>query len=216
MRLFNEVIDAVFPPREHELLVRKLQPIDFLQRTRAVVHEALPGAPMSLLPYADEVVRANVLEAKFEGNEHAAELLGNVLADFLYELLSESINFFDEPLALVPIPLSAERLRERGYNQVERILRTAEMQLLQQFPFPLLTFSPILRRTRNTAAQTSLDGTERRKNLTGAFVPNAPVDPRRTYIMVDDVVTTGSTLSAACDALRQAGARHVMSLALAN
>lgn len=110
---------------------------------------------------------------------------------------------------VLPIPLSAQRLSERGYNQA---------LLLAQQLGPNKTDAGLLLRTRHTLAQRTLPRAERLSNLAGAFA----VDPLRTHeikgrrlVLVDDVMTSGASLHTAALALRQAGAAHICALVLA-
>ena len=211
--MLHVLLDAVFPPRETELLVRGLTPdslADLMQPK--IVHEngALTSEIIGLFPYAHPAVRACILEAKFHGNKYAAQLLGAALSDFLYEFLSESAPLIYKEPIYIPLPLSTERLRERGYNQAERIASAATSLLLKA-----ACTTHLLRRTRNAAPQTSLGARERRTNLCGAFEVNEPCDPCRTYIMVDDVTTTGSTMEAASAAMVEGGAKRLLLIALA-
>jgi predicted amidophosphoribosyltransferase len=109
--------------------------------------------------------------------------------------------------AVVAVPLSASRLRERGFDQA-RVLATA---LASGLALPLL---PALTRVRATEAQSRLDLAARRRNLSEAFRARGPVPPRQV-VLVDDVITTGATVDAAARALRAAGARRVLVAAVA-
>jgi predicted amidophosphoribosyltransferase len=110
----------------------------------------------------------------------------------------------------VPIPLGAGRRKERGYNQAEEIARRAGATL----SIPLEAAALI--RTRETASQVSLPKWRRRENMLGAFDAAQQADPALLYIVVDDVCTTGATLLAAATALRAAGARKILPIALAH
>ncbi len=109
----------------------------------------------------------------------------------------------------VPIPLHRQRLRERGYNQALELLRP----LLQGRAIPLATAA--LSRNRSTVAQTGLDAAARRRNLRHAFSVDPACVAGRTVLLVDDVITTGSTVAEATRTLLRAGAAEVRVLAAA-
>ena len=104
--------------------------------------------------------------------------------------------------AVTPVPLHPNRLRERGFNQSELIAR----ELCKRYGFELAPH--LLERTSDTASQAGLSGAARRRNLKGAF--RASEECRGlTVLLVDDVRTTGSTLSACASALLGAGCKRV-------
>jgi ComF family protein len=112
---------------------------------------------------------------------------------------------------LVPVPVHAERLRQRGFDQAELIARGVGRVLD-------LPVASVLERAARTAAQHSLGRRARAANVGGAFVvrPSARGQVHdRWVILVDDVVTTGATLSGCAEALYKAGAMAVSGLALA-
>ena len=112
---------------------------------------------------------------------------------------------------VIPVPLSAERLAERGFNQVELLFGDwCEQEGLEWEAGALL-------RRRSTTPQWELDRAERRDNIKGAFFVNAPATVQdRAILLVDDIVTTGRTLEECATVLHQAGAASVRALALAN
>ncbi|TBR36044.1 MULTISPECIES: ComF family protein [Dyella] len=107
------------------------------------------------------------------------------------------------PKAIVPVPLSTQRLRHRGYNQALELARP----LAKAMGVPLMR--DVLRRTRPTSAQTDLARLARRKNVRGAFqVRHGTVLPAHVAL-VDDVMTTGATLAECARCLRRAGVKRV-------
>jgi len=109
---------------------------------------------------------------------------------------------------VVPVPLSSRRRRQRGYNQAEVIAGCiAEITAA-------VVVSQLLR-IRNTPAQSAHDESARRRNVEGAFAwCGSPLDGAR-LLLVDDVLTTGATVTAAGSTLAAAGARGVDVVVLA-
>lgn len=131
--------------------------------------------------------------------------LGRLLALALARHLAHA---FDEglprPDLLLPVPLSTNRLRRRGFNQAEMIARW----LAKPVRVPLDDSQ--LRRVRETPAQQGLDAEARRRNLRDAFRLMRPAAVRDRHVaVVDDVVTTGATVETLARLLRRAGARRV-------
>jgi predicted amidophosphoribosyltransferase len=112
------------------------------------------------------------------------------------------------PDLVVPVPLHARRLRERGFSPAAVLARASALEARAPFA-PVL-----LARRRDTPSQTGLSRGARRRNVAGAFVARRAAPPR--VWLVDDVVTTGSTLSEAARALRRAGTREVVGVCLAH
>lgn len=150
--------------------------------------------------------RTALLALKFGGQQRVAELLALLMvAPFECDIRSADI--------VIPVLLHAARKRDRGYNQAELLARALARHE------GLRVRTDILERTRATEAQTHLSAQERRRNVAGAFRLTSPeaaatVQGKR-ILLVDDVTTTGSTLDAAAEPLRAAGAECVWGLAFA-
>jgi ComF family protein len=109
------------------------------------------------------------------------------------------------------VPVHPDRARERGYDQADLIARRAARELA-------LPHGPLLRRARATIAQFDLDRRDRARNVRGAFVVDAQQAPTiagRWILLIDDVVTTGATLSASASALLAEGALGVSAITVA-
>lgn len=135
--------------------------------------------------------------------------LARPLASWMYEGLSDPRLRGDPIDALVPVPLHPRRLREREFNQSE--LLAARLSRLSGIPV-----LNALRRVRYTTTQTKLDRKHRRQNLRDAFIlsKNTCVT-NGNLLLVDDVLTTGSTLDACAATLLEGGARSVRALTAA-
>jgi ComF family protein len=108
---------------------------------------------------------------------------------------------------LVPVPLGEARLAERGFNQALEIARSMSAALGHRLPVPALR----LVRTRDTGSQARLDLAARQANLAGCFACRGRFDGM-TVGLVDDVMTSGSTLAEAGRTLRAAGAQRIVAL----
>lgn len=130
---------------------------------------------------------------------------GHLLADVLGQYLQHR---FDEglprPDALLPVPMTTRRLRQRGFNQAAMLARW----LSQTLEMP--SEENLLLRTQDTSAQQGLDAKARKRNLLQAFAltPDAVVKGR-SFALVDDVLTTGATAQALARLLINAGAARV-------
>lgn len=110
---------------------------------------------------------------------------------------------------IVPIPLHKRKLLERGFNQAEQLANVLAPSLA------IRVSAQGLRRIRYTKAQALCDAALRRTNMTGAFQANPEVVKGKRVVLIDDVVTTGSTLKEAEKALKIAGASEVVAVCLA-
>lgn len=111
---------------------------------------------------------------------------------------------------ILPVPLHKRRHRKRGYNQAHEIAKA----LAKHLPVKPSIETNILERTTNTKPQFDLDFKERHTNVVGAFNCRKTLDPCKHYIIVDDVLTTGTTMKECCKILIESGARKVSALVL--
>jgi len=141
---------------------------------------------------------------KYNGVRPAAEVLGRMLAEAIARLEPA---FATDSVLVIPVPLFRGKGRQRGFNQAELIAKAALKKLASK-RFELR--SDLLERTRDTRSQIGLTNHQRRENLRGAFaVGRAAEVAGCDVLLVDDVYTTGTTVSECAKVLRRAGARQV-------
>lgn len=150
-------------------------------RTHALFHY---GPPIDRL----------LLQLKFNAALQHARLFANLFAEHLHDA--------QRPDLLIPVPLHPRRQRERGFNQAIEIARP----LAASLDIPLDTASVV--RIRNSPPQSTLQASQRRRNLGRAFALTRPL-AARSVALLDDVMTTGSTVTAIAMLLRNAGVERV-------
>lgn len=154
-----------------------------------------------LLEFKNPLVRAAIHETKFHDTLKAQSLLGGVMDNFL----TSSSKQYD---VIIPMPLARVRQKKRGFNQIERILKQANIK-----------YDPSVLRREDRPPQTTLSREERLKNVAGAFsvaTEKAPVIAGAHILLIDDVVTTGATLQAAQATLAPLSPASITCLALAH
>jgi ComF family protein len=160
---------------------------------------------LRLGPY-EGLLRDMVLRIKHESGDAVAELLGLLWGEHAGDDFREV-----EVDVIVPVPLHWWRRWKRGYNQSETLARALAAQLR------LPCRASWLRRIRDTPHQTAQSPTGRWANVKGAFRARRAAALRgKTVLLVDDVLTTGSTCSEAARALKIAGAKRVVVAVLAH
>jgi ComF family protein len=152
--------------------------------------------------FEDNPVRAAVHFLKYRNHKAISAILAGLLADAYrrYQLVADVV---------VPVPLHPARFRERGYNQSELLARELSKLL------GLGVNTTTLRRARATRTQMTLNQAERHQNVAGAFAYGDLNLTGQRVLLIDDVCTTGSTLQACADALKQSGVVAVWGLTLA-
>lgn len=164
----------------------------------------VPFAARSVVTfYYEDKLRESFLRYKFGTMRSFAEQYGKWMTITIRDKLPE----FD---IITWVPVSKKRRRSRGFDQSELLAQVIGREL------GLMPIK-ILEKTRHTSAQSTLKGLAARKaNAAGAYavLPNADIDGKR-ILLIDDILTTGATLSECCRVLRTAGAASVVTAALA-
>jgi competence protein ComFC len=153
----------------------------------------------------EDVIREALRAFKFRGRRALAAPLGDLLGEAMGGRLPAGV-----PALLVPVPLHPRRQRERGFNQASLLAR----RVGRAWRVPVR--DDVLVRAVPTPSQTELDAPARLANVRGAFRLRRPeVIAGRHVLLVDDILTTGATLSECARCLREGGAATVGALTVA-
>ena len=157
----------------------------------------------SPLAYRDQV-RDSIRRYKFKGRQGYHKAYGRLVAQCVHDHLDGRWDL------ITWVPLSDQRRRERGYDQAFLLASAAALELGE-------VAVETLRKGRNTEAQSGLDGdAARRANVLGAYTAvDAELVEGKRVLLIDDVITTGATISECARILRTVGAREVVCATLA-
>jgi len=170
---------------------------------------AVCGRCLSESPRYDQTVAALAYEFPADALIHALKFRGELaLAPLMSRLLLREIPSSTKVDLVVPVPLSAKRLRSRGYNQALELARPIAARLRAPLDFGLCE------RAREAPPQTDLQWAERAKNVRGAFRCTRALSGASVAV-VDDVMTTGATLDEIAGTLKAAGAARVVNWVVA-
>ena len=170
----------------------------------------------SLFDYRHPPLKKALWLLKYRGKKRLANIFAEIMYGKILEELSDLAimqNFRD--VIIIPIPLSALGLRERGYNQAELIAKKLS-ELDGNINFKIEKH--ILIKNKETKHQARIKNrNERLRNLSGAFaVKNELLIKNRNIILIDDITTTGATLNEAKKILKKAGARKIIAFTVAH
>jgi len=157
--------------------------------------------------YDDPLLKELIKKFKYDFLTALSQPLGKFLILFWQGQLA-LIDPLPDKTLLIPVPLTKKRLRWRGFNQAEMLAR----ELSAAFPYAL---RQDLKRQKYSRPQAGLSETERALNIKQAFFWSGDTLNGRTIILLDDVITTGATLSEAARVLKEAGAARIYALVLA-
>jgi ComF family protein len=210
--MLDSLLDLIFPPRcvgckrHGELFcapcIERCRGMRHVaSTTRRKPHDDVLASMEGVYRY-DAPLRDAIIALKYRRRRRLAEPLGALFVAGLPAHVHECA-------VVVPVPLHGERLRERGFNQSELLARHVAGALGKPLGSGLL-------RVRSTARQVGLAQAAREANVRGAFDWYGGTEVPHTILLIDDVVTTGSTMRDCARALRAAGAQQVHGLALAS
>jgi len=216
-RTVGRLLDIVAPERKDFGIIKKLDAESIATLPKPEPIEDSPWVT-ALFRYKHPAVRAIIWELKYRGTTLPLEHIGKLLYEEMLAAMSDILLFEHEAqFLLIPIPISTERRYERGYNQSEYIARNIVAHDTEH----MLLYAPQwFEKIRDTQSQShSQSRAERLQNLAGCFnvtEHGLPHVAGAHVFLVDDVVTTGTTLTEARRTLLAASARDVTAFTIAH
>ena len=223
MHFLRKILDILFPASETEKRFIALYNQGAVPRALPVPHTSI----FAVANYRDPLVRASIRILKTKHNVPIAQCFAKLIHEHLTALIQDKEPFTTyEKVVLVPIPVTKDRLRERGFNQTELIAN--ELAKLDE----KYSIKKLLRKIRETKKQAvSVSKTKRKENIKGCFAckkneytiqgeerssRERPGPKSTLYVVLDDVVTTGATMNEAIVTLGKSKYKPAIGIAVAH
>lgn len=213
MNIFTVLVNFLFPQDPFKEFLEQITSHYLLAhclKTQGSSHSYIT----STFSYKDECIQKIIWLLKYEKSKTSAQLCAHILLEECIHFLQDEISFgnFTYPL-FMPIPLSKQRYKERGYNQCEWLIT----EMFKEHQLPGEKAFNILVRIKHTESQTSKNKKERKENIQNSFsITDTSLIKNKDIILIDDVTTTGSTLREAYHTLLEAGARNIHAFTIAH
>jgi len=208
------ILNLVLPKDTEITEIENMSEIDILNNVPEA-NEIKNNHYKALFQYKNKISRKAIWAIKYNKNEKIINKFAGLLYEYILENLADEMTFsnFTKPI-LIPIPMHKNNLKARGYNQSELIAKEIyKIDEGKNFDIELGALIKI----KETPHQSELKNkNERLKNLKDCFSANIDLIKNRNIILIDDVITTGTTMSEASKTLRDAGAKKVIGFSLAH
>ena len=211
LKLIKDWVEDIIVPENQK--VKKLLELD-----SGTLKELLPGSIVRvknlvvLFDYQNKFIRLIVKSIKYKNHPGLRKRVAEYLYDEIMELSSNISLFEGTPPLIVPMPMSKKEKQKKGFNQCEELLKEVEKIAGSEIEISYNT----LRKTRETARQTTLSREERMTNVKDSMAVNSVLVQNRSIIVLDDVYTTLSSFREAERAFLTSGAKEVYGLFIAH
>lgn len=202
LKIYNEVLDVIYPPEEKCIICREEGFIGLCPHCKSSINRATVEKDNLSYGFYGGVIKTLILKFKYESNFTAGYLLSNFLIEMIEE---EKINA--DVICYVPMTKKAEK--KRGFNQCKLMARNIGYHTN-------IPVSNCIKKIKNTKEQKTLTKEERIINLKGAFkISSINEIKNKNIILIDDVMTTGATISECKYILKKSGAKQIIVLTIA-
>ncbi len=215
MSIFNTILDILLPIRCLACKKRDAYLCTSCLKACRPCERETGDWIYSMYDYRDPIIKKTIWFLKYRGKKSLAKIFASAMYYQYMEELSELSIIYDfKNPTLIPIPLSKKRYMERGFNQSELLCK----ELLILSPTSFVLEKNVLLKQKDTPHQAHIkDRQTRLKNIIGSFyIKNPKIIKNKNIILIDDVTTTGATLSEAKKILKQAGAKKIIALTIAH
>lgn len=173
----------------------------------------------SVFNYHDPIIKKSLWQLKYKNKKVIAEILSQLVSDYLKEEIYEIKAFSPgKPIILIPVPLSKKRQKERGFNQSELIAKN----IIKNYPENIFELqNNLILKIKETPPQAKiLNKRKRIQNIKDAFILNEKENFQnlrgRTFIIIDDISTTGGTINEIRKLFKKLGAKKILGLTIAH
>lgn len=202
LKIYNEVLGVIYPPEEKCIICREEGFIGLCPHCKSSINRATVEKDNLSYGFYGGVIKTLILKFKYESNFTAGYLLSNFLIEMIEE---EKINA--DVICYVPMTKKAEK--KRGFNQCKLMARNIGYHTN-------IPVSNCIKKIKNTKEQKTLTKEERIINLKGVFKINNVKDIKnKNVILIDDIMTTGATISECKYILKKSGVKQIIVLTIA-
>jgi ComF family protein len=212
----NFLLDALFPTKCIGCEIKDEILCNFCVSKIRLAERETDKNIVAMFDYRDPIVKKVIWELKYHHKRYLGEKLGQLLYEFLMEDISDmKIDVSGRSIFVIPVPISNNKTRIRGYNQAKAITKG----FCSQSEIGVFELKDnIVFKKVDTLPQARITNRRRRlENVRGVFdIKNSETVKGRTIIVIDDVTTTGGTIMEVMKILKKAGAKRVVGFAVAH
>ena len=212
----NWVLDIIIPPHCLGCNTRNETLCDLCVTKIQKAERETANNIFAAFDYRNPIIKKAIWDLKYHHRFHLGIILGRLLYEnFLEEIYGIRAFASGQPILVIPVPISHQRRKTRGYNQAEKLAKSfcncGEKNIFQ-------FRNNIIRKDINTTPQAKITNRKRRlKNIENAFtLLDKEIVKDRIIIIIDDVTTTGGTINEIMKILKKAGAEKILGFAIAH
>ncbi len=214
IKIKNLILNILFPKSIEEIDIENMSEQYIFENIKEA-NEIKNENYKSLFQYRNKLMRKAIWSIKYNKNDIITKKFSKLLYDFIIENISDEMTFsnFNNPI-IIPIPVHKNSLKERGYNQSEIIAKN----IISFDNEKIFKIEPnALSKIKETPHQSKLKNkNDRLKNLKDCFYADEKIVKNKNIILIDDVITTGTTMLEATKTLKKAEAKKVIGFSIAH